>query len=177
MRRCGRYRGRIRMWNVVNEVHDNLGGLQKGDQQIWMRVIGPEYIDMAFRWAHEADPQATLIFNSVNDEGTVCSANCGQGRPPGSSNLKADALYNMVKDMLKRGVPVNGVGMQMHRGDFQRYPSSDEKSFAAQMKRLGDLGLNVYITEMDVPLHKPITGCDCPSEAATASCASCAIRA
>src|SRR5262245_11607085 len=63
----GRYRGRIQTWNVVNEVHTNVGGFENGDQQIWMRIIGPEYIDMAFRWAHEADPQATLVFNSYND--------------------------------------------------------------------------------------------------------------
>jgi endo-1,4-beta-xylanase len=162
----GRYRGRVRIWNVVNEVHDNAGGLQKGDQQIWMRVIGPEYIDMAFRWAHEADPQALLVFNSYNDEGTICQANCGPGHAPGSRDLKADGLYATVKGMLQRGVPIHGVGMQMHRGDFPHYPNIDTKSIAAQMKRLGDLGLNVYITEMDVPVQKPATAAKLADQAA-----------
>ncbi len=153
----GRYRGRVHIWNVVNEVHDNVGGLEKGDQQIWMRTIGPEYIDMAFRWAHEADPAAKLVFNSYNDEGTVCAEHCGPGNRDGSPNLKAQAVYDMVKQMLARGVPLHGVGMQMHRGDFPHYPTSDLGSVAAQMKRLGDLGLDVYITEMDAPVQRPIT--------------------
>jgi endo-1,4-beta-xylanase len=152
-----RYRGRVHVWNVVNEVHDNLGGLQKGDQQIWMRLIGPEYIDMAFRWAHEADPKATLLFKSVNDEGAVCLTNCGPGNKPGTRNPKADALYEMVKDLRARGVPIDGVGMQTHWGDFPRYPTVDPTSVAAQMKRLGDLGLDVYITEMDAPVQRPVT--------------------
>lgn len=153
----GRYRGRVHVWNVVNEVHDNTGGFQQGDQQIWMRVIGPEYIDMAFRFAHEADPQAVLLFNSVNDEGAVCLEQCGPGRASNSPNLKADALYRTVKDLVARGIPINGVGMQTHWGDFDRYPMVDPKSVGAQMKRLGDLGLSVYITEMDVPVQAPVT--------------------
>jgi len=153
----GRYRGRVHIWNVVNEVYDNSGHLQTGDQQIWARAIGPEYIDMAFRFAHEADPQAMLVFNSYGDEGTVCAARCGPGNPPGSRNLKADALYNTVKDMLKRGVPIHGVGMQTHWGALPGYPTADPKSVGDQMKRLGELGLDVYITEMDVPIQMPVT--------------------
>lgn len=165
----GRYRGRVHIWNVVNEVHDNLGRFEMGDQKIWMRIIGPEYIDMAFRWAHEADPDATLVFNSYGDEGATCAIHCGPGNPNGSKNLKADALYNLVKDMLKRGVPINGVGMQTHWGALQGYPQSDPKSVAAQMKRLGALGLSVYITEMDVPVERPSTPAKLAEQANTYS--------
>lgn len=54
---------------------------------------------MAFRWAHEADPQAVLLLNEYDAEGF---------------NGKSDALYEFVKGMLARGVPIHGVGMQTH---------------------------------------------------------------
>ena len=153
----GRYRGRVHVWNVVNEVYDNLGHVQTGDQQIWARVIGPEYIDMAFQFAHQADPDARLVLNSYGDEGSICAAHCGPGNAPGSRNLKADGLYNAAKELLKRGVPLHGVGMQTHWGALPSYPSADPNSVADQMKRLGELGLDVYITEMDVAITRPAT--------------------
>jgi endo-1,4-beta-xylanase len=142
----GRYRGRVYAWNVVNEPVDaQNGGLLKGEEQLWTRLIGPEYIDMAFRWAHEADPQAVLLLNEYNAEGF---------------NRKSDGLYELVKGMLARGVPINGVGMQTHWGDGrQTFPVQrfDRSTIGPNMKRLADLGLDVYITEMDVTIAKPVT--------------------
>jgi endo-1,4-beta-xylanase len=142
----GRYRGRIHAWNVVNEPVDaQSGGLLKGEEQLWARLIGPEYIDMAFRWAHEADPQAVLLLNEYNAEGF---------------NRKSDGLYELVKGMRARGVPIDGVGMQTHWGDGrQTFPIQrfDRSTVGPNMKRLADLGLDVYITEMDVTIAKPVT--------------------
>jgi endo-1,4-beta-xylanase len=167
----GRYRGRVHIWNVANEIfeYNNTGQLAKGDQQIWMRIIGPEYIDMAFRWAHEADPQAILVLNEVNDEGTKCAARCGPGNPNGSRNVKADALVSFVKGMRARGIPINAVGMQTHWGAWMNFhhPAVDPSSVAAQMKRLADLGLDVYITEMDVAIQKPVTPAKLAAQAET----------
>jgi endo-1,4-beta-xylanase len=155
----GRYRGRIHTWNVVNEVfeYNNFGRLNRSEDRLWMRVIGPEYIDMAFRFAHEADPQAVLLFNDVDAEGTGCAARCGAGVAAGSRNLKSDALYEFVKGMLARGVPIHGVGMQAHWGARLAFPTTDPASVAPNMKRLADLGLEVWITEMDLPIVKPVT--------------------
>ena len=141
----GRYRGRVHVWNVVNEPFDvTNGSLLKGEEQIWTRLIGPEYIDMAFRWAHEADPQAVLLLNEHDAEGF---------------NGKSEALYEFVKGMRARGVPIHGVGMQTHWGARQKFPKQrfDLATVAPNMKRLAELGLEVYITEMDVPLQKPAT--------------------
>ncbi|MEK7217234.1 MAG: endo-1,4-beta-xylanase [Chloroflexota bacterium] len=141
----GRYRGRIHAWNVVNEPFNVTdGSLLKGEEQIWTRLIGPEYIDMAFRWAHEADPQAVLLLNEYDAEGF---------------NGKSDAIYEFVKGMRARGVPIHGVGMQTHWGVRERFPKQrfDLNTIAPNMKRLADLGLEVYITEMDVPVLKPAT--------------------
>jgi len=132
----GHYRGRVVAWDVVNEAVADDGSLR---DTIWLRGIGPEYIDMAFEWAHEADPDSLLFYNDYGGE--------GQGQ-------KSDAIYALVQDLLQRGVPIHGVGLQMHVGlDW----SPDPQDVAANMKRLAALGLGVHITEMDVRIKDPAT--------------------
>jgi endo-1,4-beta-xylanase len=125
----GRYRGRIPAWDVVNEAFNDDGTLR---DTIWLRGIGPEYIEYAFQWAHEADPEAMLFYNDYNSEGL---------------DAKSEAIYRMVSDLKARGVPIHGVGLQMHV-NLNEPPSFE--SVMANMQRLGDLGMDVEITEMDV---------------------------
>jgi uncharacterized protein (TIGR03437 family) len=89
---------------------------------------------MAFQWAHTADPNVKLYYNDTGGEGL---------------GAKSDAVYNLVKGMLSRGVPINGVGLQMHL-DLNSAPSQADMS--SNMARLATLGLEVHITEMDVRL-------------------------
>ena len=124
-----RYRGRVNIWDVVNEAVDDNGALR---DSIWLRSIGPQYIDMAFQWAHQANPQARLFYNDYGGEGL--------GR-------KSDAIYALVKGMLQRGLPIDGVGLQMHIS-LDRYPNPQD--VLTNMQRLTALGLEVQITEMDV---------------------------
>jgi len=128
----GRYRGRVVAWDVLNEGVDDLGRLR---ETIWLQDIGPEYIEMAFRWAHEADPDALLFYNDYGGEGL--------GR-------KSDAIYRLVNDLVQRGVPIHGVGLQMHVR-LDKYPKP--KDVAANIERLSALGLVVHITEMDVRIQ------------------------
>jgi endo-1,4-beta-xylanase len=128
----GYYKGRVRVWDVVNEaVGDGAHDLRK---TVWLEGVGPDYIDKAFAWAHAADPDALLFYNDYGAEGL---------------NAKSDKVYELVKGMLDRGVPVHGVGLQMHLG-IEDAP--DPEDVRANMQRLGDLGLQVHITEMDVRL-------------------------
>jgi endo-1,4-beta-xylanase len=124
-----RYRAEVNIWDVVNEAVGDNGALR---DSIWLRGIGPQYIDMAFQWAHEANPQARLFYNDYGGEGL--------GR-------KSDAIYALVKGMLQRGVPIDGVGLQMHIS-LDSYPNPQD--VLANMQRLTSLGLEVQITEMDV---------------------------
>ena len=126
------YRGVVNIWDVVNEAINNDGSLR---DSIWSRGIGSDYLDLAFRWAHEADPQARLFYNDYGGEGL------GQ---------KSNAIYNLVAGMIKRGVPINGVGLQMHVS-VDGYPPPQD--VLANMKRLAALGLEVQITEMDVRIQ------------------------
>jgi len=129
----GRYKGRIPMWDVVNEAID---GTSMRDV-VWMDLIGEEYVDMAFQFAHEADPDALLFYNDYGGEGL---------------GGKADAIYEMVTGMVERGVPIHGVGLQMHiQAGVTRQGSYLTSSIIDQnITRLGELGLDVHITEMDV---------------------------
>lgn len=131
------YAGQVFAWDVVNEALDESG---KNKDSIWynqpgigLSDKGVAYIEQAFRWAHDADPKALLFYNDNGGEGI---------------NRKSDAIYAMVEDFKKRGVPIDGVGLQMHisRFDF------DAKPVAANIERLTRLGLQVHITELDVSL-------------------------
>jgi endo-1,4-beta-xylanase len=127
----GRYRGSVDVWDVVNEAVTDAGDLR---DTVWLRTIGPEYIDLAFQWAHEADPDALLFYNDYGAEGI---------------NMKSDAIYALVKDMRERGVPVHGVGLQAHLSVGTPLQADE---LTQNIARLGDLGLQVHITELDVRL-------------------------
>lgn len=128
----GRYAGRILAWDVVNEPLDDQGQLR---QNFWFQAIGPEYILLAFQWAHAADPDAQLFLNESYAEGM---------------NEKSQGVYTLVKGLLEKGAPVHGVGMQMHLR-LENPPSSED--VAQNMQRLAELGLRVHITELDVRLQ------------------------
>lgn len=127
-----RYAAQVNIWDVVNEGIDDSGNLR---DSFWLRALGPQYIDLAFRWAHQANPKAKLFYNDYGGEGL--------GR-------KSDAIYNLVKGLLQRHVPISGVGLQMHVFlDSAPAPSA----VIANMQRLAALGLQVQITEMDVAVQ------------------------
>jgi endo-1,4-beta-xylanase len=124
-----RYRGRIWAWDVVNEAVLDDGSLRPN---VFLQTMGPDYIEKAFEWAHAADPDALLFYNDFGAE---------------ALNAKSDAIYAMVKDFVERGVPIDGVGLQMHV-DVNSPPNPAD--VASNIMRLSALGLQVQITEMDV---------------------------
>jgi len=136
------FAGQVFAWDVVNESFDAQGAIE---QSIWydspgigFAGKGTGYIEQAFRWARSADPKALLFYNDYDTEGL---------------NAKSDAVYAMARDFKKRGVPIDGVGIQAHVVNLSMKEIS---SLAANIKRLTALGLQVHITEMDVglPLDK-----------------------
>jgi endo-1,4-beta-xylanase len=130
-----RYSGRIQEWTVVNEAFTR--GLHTyGLHDWWADHIGDQsYIDDSFRWARQADPHAKLLLNDFNNEGI---------------NDVSDAMYDYVKGALARGVPIDGIGMQMHI-DGTHVPAKDE--VIQNMQRFAALGLSVNVTEFDVNMN------------------------
>ena len=125
----GRYRGRVLIWDVVNEAVIKDGVI---NTPFWSKQLGSDYIDLAFQIAHDTDPDALLFYNDYGAEGM---------------GAKSDEVYELVKGMIERGIPIDGVGMQFHI-ELNKLP--DLKEVAQNIKRLGELGLQVHITELDI---------------------------
>jgi endo-1,4-beta-xylanase len=126
----GRYRGRAVAWDVVNEAVADAGGPLR--DTLFLRQIGRGYIAEAFRIAREADPDALLFYNDYGAEGR---------------GGKSDRVFELVRDLVAQGVPIHGVGLQMHiRADAPPTP----EQIRANIRRLAELGLLVTISEMDV---------------------------
>jgi endo-1,4-beta-xylanase len=137
----GRYAGQVYAWDVVNEAFNDNGTLRS---TLWsdspgIGLTATAYIEQAFRWAHDADPKALLFYNDYGAELT---------------NAKSDAIYAMVQDFKSRGVPFDGVGLQMHLTTN----TGSLASMEANLRRLTGLGVQVQITELDVRIPVDSSG-------------------
>lgn len=125
----GRYRGRIKGWDVVNEAIPD-GGSDKLRDSPWRRIVGDDFIEQAFRFAHEADPAAELYYNDYGLENPE----------------KRRRALALLRHLHERHVPVSGVGLQGHYGlDWPSASAVDET-----IRDFHALGLKVMITELDV---------------------------
>lgn len=144
-----RYRGRVVAWNVVNEALADPGeGPGPLRESFWSRMLGDDLFDVAFHAAREADPGALLLLNEYGAEGT---------------GPKADRLAALVSRLRSRGVPVDAVGLQMHVLPGGAPTAADVRS---NIRRLAALGVEVWITEMDVRLRLPASEDDRARQAA-----------
>ncbi|HEY5957585.1 MAG TPA: endo-1,4-beta-xylanase, partial [Polyangiaceae bacterium] len=130
---AGHFKGKLAAWDVVNEAIDDATGNPLRDS-IFHQKLGDTYIDEAFVLAHQADPSALLFYNDYGIEGM---------------GSKANAAYALVKRLRESGVPIDGVGLQMH---IRATGSPTAADIIANMKRIGQLGLLVNISELDVNL-------------------------
>ncbi|MFY9950200.1 MAG: endo-1,4-beta-xylanase [Candidatus Sulfotelmatobacter sp.] len=137
------YAGQVFAWDVVNEAMDENGNLRDSlwynQPGIGFSAQGTKYIEQVFRWAHKADPGALLFYNEAEGEGM---------------DRKSDAIYAMIKDFKRRGIPIDGVGLQMHIPLLD----ADIPAIAANIARLTALGVQVHITELDVSLALDTSG-------------------
>ncbi len=136
----GRYKGKIRAWDVVNEAIDDRGknDLRKSN---WDKIIGDDFIEYAFRYAHEADPDAGLQYNDYNIE-------------TGAKFQKTLRLLNKLKT---DNVPITSVGIQGH----WLLDSVPFKDIENAIVEFGKLGLKVNITELDIDvLPRRVAGGD-----------------
>lgn len=136
----GRYKGRVDAWDVVNEAFEDDGSWRKSK---FHEIIGEDFMDLAFQFAHEADPDAELFYNdySMFHEG------------------KRNSVIQLVNDFKEKGIRIDGVGMQAHYGlDF---PTIQE--FENSIVSLASTGVDVHITELDIdvlPSHDWSIGAD-----------------
>ncbi|HST22061.1 MAG TPA: endo-1,4-beta-xylanase [Blastocatellia bacterium] len=123
----GRYKGRIKGWDVVNEALNEDGTMR---QSLWMKIIGDDYIAKAFQFAHEADPKAELYYNDYSLE----------------NEAKRNGAVELIKKLKAQGVTITGVGLQGH--NKMDWPSVEQQD--ATIAAFGKLGVKVMITELDI---------------------------
>lgn len=123
----GRYKGRIHGWDVVNEALNQDGTMR---QSPWMKIIGEDYLVKAFRFAHEADPQAELYYNDYDL----------------AIPAKRKGAVDLIKRLKASGVRIAGIGTQNHQ--LLDWPSIEDED--ASLAAFSALGLEVHITELDV---------------------------
>ncbi len=137
------YKGEVDVWDVVNEVLGDNGGLR---DSMWYQIIGDydgdgdsyDYIEIAFTAAHEADPDARLIINDYNLEW---------------SEDRTISMYMMVKSMLEEGIPVDGIGLQMHIDiDFDVETCKDNVEILMKLKDI-DPDFVIEVTELDLSCY------------------------
>ncbi|QDH81062.1 endo-1,4-beta-xylanase [Echinicola soli] len=122
-----RYKGRIDIWDVVNEAFTDDGQFRRST---WFNVLGEDFIKLAFEAAHKIDPQAELYYNDYN-----------VWKPK-----KTDGILSFVSRMREEGVEIHGIGMQCHLG--LEYPTIGQLEEAIQ--KIVDRGFNISITELDI---------------------------
>lgn len=144
---AGALKGHVREWDVVNECLDDDQSVvwsnpdaYKLRTSVWHTVLGEDFLEQAFRMAHEADPDALLF---INDYGVEF-----MGQP------KAEAYFNLVKKLVEKGVPIHGVGFQCHLNSGQ----VDARKLKENIRRYNDLGLICAITELDIEQNNPGSG-------------------
>jgi endo-1,4-beta-xylanase len=123
----GRYKGKVDGWDVVNEAIDDNGQMRKTK---YYEIIGEDYVQKAFEFAHEADPDAKLYLNDYNNEVPV----------------KREGVIKLLKKLQEQGVRVDGVGLQGHY--MLGFPTLAD--IDSSIRIYSDMGFTIIITELDV---------------------------
>lgn len=127
----GHFKGRVASWDVVNEAFNEDGTLRNS---VWKRNLGPSYIEKAFIYAHRADSNAKLFYNDY-----------GLSLNP----VKRKAVLNFFNNLKAKGVPVDGIGMQMHI--FNGFPENVKISEA--INDVWQQDYRVHISELDISIN------------------------
>jgi endo-1,4-beta-xylanase len=126
---AGRFKGKVRGWDVVNEaIADGTGEYRNS---VFYKVIGPEYLVLAFKWAHEADPGAELYYNDYNLD---------------ADDAKRAKAIELIKYLREQGARIDGIGLQGH----YNLTTPTAAKIDETIRMFADLGLKVMITELDV---------------------------
>lgn len=140
----GRYKGKIKVWDVVNEVMNDENSTLRLNHK-WAEAMGTDYIRKAFVRAHAADPTAVLRYNEFNIENSI-----------EKSKAKFEGVKALLINLKKQGAPVHALSWQMHVTP----ESFDAPTLLARMNEIADLGFDNYISELDVELPENASAAD-----------------
>ena len=126
----GRYKGKVKTWDVVNEALADGGGEELLRNSLWRQIIGPDFIAKAFEYAQEADPDAVLRYNDYSLENPA----------------KRRKLITLIKSLQEQGIPVKAIGTQAHLN----VSSASFESMDQALTEMETLGLPIHVTELDI---------------------------
>ncbi|MGI2295089.1 endo-1,4-beta-xylanase [Paenibacillus sp. GXUN7292] len=132
---------KIMSWDIINEPMAGLNVDPNIRPSIWYDKLGEEYIEIALRAAHAANPAAKLYVNEYWIE---------------EDNIKSNAVFELVKGLKQRGVPVHGVGFQMHEDLTDQWDPVSAAEFKATATKFANIGIEVRVSELDMNIHKPV---------------------
>jgi endo-1,4-beta-xylanase len=133
--------------DVVNEAVSDQKGLRGSlEKSLWLDTVGEDYIEKAFEYAHKADPNVKLYINDYNIE---------------RFSQKTIDMFNLVKSLKDKNVPVDGIGMQMHVNI-----NSSVNDIKGSIKKFKTLGVDIQITELDMDLMGDVSEKNLTSQAA-----------
>jgi endo-1,4-beta-xylanase len=136
---AGRYAGQIHSWDVVNEaVFPQNGRLDGLRNTRWLELLGPDYIELAFRAAAEADPHALLVYNDF-----------GMDTDTEDGEAQRIAILRLLEHLKSKGTPIHALGMQGHIWGKDQKPLNPRK-IKAFVREVADLDLKILVTELDV---------------------------
>jgi endo-1,4-beta-xylanase len=134
---AGRYAGKLHSWDVVNEAVEPRDGRPDGLRNSpWLQLLGPGYLETAYRAARQADPAALLTYNDYGIELDT----------PEQTEKRAQVLM-LLRRMKARGVPLDAMGVQSHLTANQQLPGAGLRDFVRECRRMG---LQVFVTELDI---------------------------
>lgn len=125
------FKGKVSAWDVVNEAFTEDGTLRKS---IWQEKIGNTYIEKAFQYAHEADPNAQLFYNDYNLESNV---------------NKRKTVLRYLNNLRNKGIKIDGIGLQMHVSISFPAPSQIADAFTDVFSN----DYKVHVSEMDISVN------------------------
>ncbi|MGZ8899650.1 MAG: endo-1,4-beta-xylanase [Limisphaerales bacterium] len=125
----GRYKGKIKSWDVVNEAIADGNGTNVLRNSLWLEIIGPDFIAKAFQYAHEADPNAVLRYNDYGLENPA----------------KRQKLAILIKELQAQKIPIHAIGSQAHVNVSMTFEIMDQT-----LTEIATLGFPIHITELDV---------------------------
>ncbi len=136
-----RYKDKLTSWDVVNEAFLDNGALRIPDTDtssrdngsIWARKLGTDYIARAFTYAREADHDLLLFYNDYGQE---------------YSTAKIQSIKNMVNSFKARGIPIDGIGLQMHM-----HVNTSRAGITNALQQLSATGLKIHISELDISVN------------------------
>jgi endo-1,4-beta-xylanase len=136
------YAGKMHSWDVVNEAIEPKDGRSDGlRNSIWLMMLGPEYIDLAFRVAAEADPKAILTYNDF-----------GMDYDTPFGRKKRMLVLNLLRQLKANGTPIQALGIQAHL--HRDNPNFNPDVLSTFLQEVADLGLKIMITELDITEKK-----------------------